>query len=315
MTRAIVALMVLVFCSRAFTDVIDSSTFGNNMMEWRTYASGQPVRAFTNDGAIIWYATANQTGYVNVKTGKKKLVPKLGGLPASGVTDMCTDSTGVVWIATPAGVARVTGSKITSYTADNGLVDNAVNCVHPAPNAVWVGTEKGVSVWKGGAWKSYTTQEGLCGNAVRDITHDNRGRVWLATNNGIAVFDGSSWSSHTTGTGLSSNDVHQIAFDTRKEDIWAAVGESDVNHFDGEEWNVFMEIQAGITDIMTDTQSRIWFGSPDGMFKYNGFEWVYDPQKIRIPVSVAYQMIRDRNGDLWFGYEGGVLHMNNPYPF
>jgi hypothetical protein len=26
-------------------------------------------------------------------------------------------------------------------------------------------------------------------------------------------------------------------------------------------------------------------------------------------------MIRDRNGDLWFGYEGGVLHMNNPYPF
>jgi ligand-binding sensor domain-containing protein len=76
-----------------------------------------------------------------------------------------------------------------------------------------------------------------------------------------------------------------------------------------------MQIQEGITCIMTDTQSRIWFGHAEGLFKYNGFEWVYDPKKVSVPATSVAAMYRDSKGDLWFGLDTGILHMTNPYPF
>jgi ligand-binding sensor domain-containing protein len=150
---------------------------------------------------------------------------------------------------------------------------------------------------------------------VRSIIEDINGTMWFATNKGIATFNGSTWNKYDSKSGLSYSDVHVLGYDERRDNVWAAVGPSDVNCFDGKEWKVFVAIQPGIDCIMGDSQSRIWFGSNKGVIKYNGFEWVLDPQQIGFPATQAQAMFKDAKGDLWFGLENSVLHMKNPYPY
>ncbi len=129
------------------------------------------------------------------------------------------------------------------------------------------------------------------------------------------MFDGAKWTLHDMKKGLSWNDVKALAQDSRKNVIWAAVGEKDVNCFENGKWNTYMEIQPGITSIMVDTQSRIWFGSETGLLKFNGDEWISDPKQLGIPAAQVFSLHRDNGGNLWFAMESGVVRLANPYPF
>jgi ligand-binding sensor domain-containing protein len=115
--------------------------------------------------------------------------------------------------------------------------------------------------------------------------------------------------------GLSWNDTKALAYDAKKNMIWAAVGDKDMNAYDGKSWKVFMEVGDGIVAIMADTQSRIWISTATGLMKFNGDEWVTDPQKIGITAAQVTQMQCDDKGNLWFGMESGVLKLDNPYPY
>ncbi len=299
-----------------FADVVDSVVYGDNSIEWQTFVTDGPVTAFTVKGGTLWYATASGAGTITMRTNKKAVHQQFGDIPATGVTAMATDSSGGIWIGGAQGVAYAKGNAFTTFTAENGLADNSVNCIYPAADGtVWIGGEKGVSAYKNGAWKTYSVSEGLAGNSVRDITRGAGSTIWLATNKGISEFINGSWKTHDMNSGLSWNDAKAIAFDRMKNVIWVAVGEQDVNTYDGKEWKVFMGIQEGINSIIVDTQSRVWFGSETGLFKYNGFEWVFDQSKLPFPTTYIGAMYRGDNGDLWYGLETGVLHMINPYPF
>jgi ligand-binding sensor domain-containing protein len=76
-----------------------------------------------------------------------------------------------------------------------------------------------------------------------------------------------------------------------------------------------MEVAEGVIAIMADTQSRIWIATASGLMKFNGEEWISDPQKIGITAAQVAQMTRDEKGNLWFGMESGVLKLDNPYPY
>ena len=307
-------LLVLPFTVGAQT-VVDSMSYGDNSIEWKVYDTEGPATAFAISTTQVWFSTGQTVGVFNRKTNKKRAYPRLGDAPATGIKTIALDRNGGVWFGSDNGVTQLKDNKFQHVTKDNGLSDNVVNKIKFLSGAVWVATGNGISRCSGTTWTTYTSAQGVCGDNVRDIASDNKGNIYFATDKGIAVFTGSSWKKYDMSNGLSANDVKAIAYDKRKKVLWAAVGEQDVNNLDKGEWNVFMEIRPDITCIMVDTQSRVWFGSTSGMLKYNGFEWVADPQKIGFPAAVISQMYRDEKGDLYFAIETGVLHMKNPYPY
>jgi ligand-binding sensor domain-containing protein len=206
----------------------------------------------------------------------------------------------------------------TTYTAGKSLVSDAVNVIYPTRDgSVWIGTDNGLSVYKSGTWQTYTTKQGLAGDQVKAMVSDGRGALWVGTAKGISVFDGAKWTSYTMAMDkcLSWNDTKALAYDPRTKTIWAAVGEKDVNSFNGTSWSVFMEIADGIMSIMTDSQSRVWFGMATGLLKFNGDEWISDQKKLGVPAIMVTQMYRDNGGNLWFASEKGVIFVTNPYPF
>ncbi|MFP4013813.1 MAG: hypothetical protein ACLFVQ_07000 [Chitinispirillaceae bacterium] len=280
--------------------------------EWKLIASTSPVKAFALQGNILWYATDETVVAQPMNSKNHQQHAKLGTIPSAGVTSIVVDGAGKVWFGTPAGLASRSGSKFTSYTTENGLPDNSVLAVAAHGSDVWVGTENGAALFKDGAWKTFTTEDGLVSNKVQAVVVDAKGTAWLGTDKGISAFDGTKWTNHTMQNGLSWNDTKVLGLDKRKNQIWAAVGEMDINCWTGSEWKTYLEIQEGLTSIMSDPH-RTWFGSGSGLLRFNGDIWTSDPKSIGIPAAQVFQMHEDAKGNLWFAMEKGVLCLSNPY--
>jgi ligand-binding sensor domain-containing protein len=287
--------------------------------EWKIFQTGGAVRGFALSGNAIWSVTEGGITSVNIAASKKseaQTIKDLGGIPAADATCVAADNAGVIWVGTKSGVAMRTKDSFKVFTKENGLADNMVNKVFAAKGGkLWVATDNGVSVYQGGTWTSYTVKDGLAGEKVRDIVSGDAGSVWFGTNKGVSRFDGSTWTTYNMKSGLSWNDTHALAYDARSNTIWAAVGEKDMNSFDGKSWKVYMDVADGVVAIMADSQSRIWIATASGLMKFNGEEWISDAQKVGITAAQVTQMHKDEKGNLWFGMETGVLKLDNPYPF
>lgn len=296
-------------------DVVDSMVYDKEV-EWKVFSSDGPIARFTVQGNSIWQATDEKVMVVDRKTNKHRSLSTLGSLPASGVTDMATDASGNVWIGTEAGLAMATGSSFKVFTKDNGLcADGVTALLATSDGKVWVGTPEGLCVYGGGAWKAYTKESGLRSNQVKALSIGPGKSIWVGTNFGISILKGGTWSSQSMDNEMSWNDVKALAYDSRKNRMWAAVGDKDVNMWDGKAWKVYMAVREGITCIMVDTQSRVWFGSSTGLMKFNGEEWITDQKRLTVPATLVTQMRKDSKGNLWFASENGVVFMSNPYPF
>jgi len=259
---------------------------GEGDLQWSVYPSDEPVKAFAIVGNILWYATASKV--VSTPLGKAKKTDiqnfqKLGNLPAEAATCMAADASGSVWVGTTEGLAQRRGAEFVNFTTEKGLPDNGINAVAtPKGGKVWIGTNAGAAVYDGRAWTVYSTTNGLPGNKVSAIVADDAGRVWVGTDKGIGCQENGMWTAHTMKKGMSWNNVRALGYDDRKKMVWAAVGENDVNAWDGKKWKVYMSIESGITAILCDTQSRIWFGSETGLIKFNGEEWIMQAEKIGV---------------------------------
>lgn len=283
--------------------------------EWKMYSAGAPVVAFAVARDALWYATQESIYSTSLtKVGGKQKYPQTDKIPATDVTSMAIDASGRLWVAGKNGVAVRNANKFTSYTTEEGIPDNAVNdIVASSDGKVYIATENGAAVFENGAWKKI---EGLVSEKVQALAIDKKGAVWFGTNKGISVNSNGSWTVYDMKKGkLSWNNVKALAVDMRKGEVWAAVGDKDVNSFDGGSWKTYLEIQDGIKTIMVDSQSRIWFGTETGLIKFNGDEWITDSKKLGIPAAQIQKLFKDGNGNLWFAMESGVIKLNNPYPF
>ncbi|MBD3306154.1 hypothetical protein GF339_07185, partial [candidate division KSB3 bacterium] len=76
--------------------------------------------------------------------------------------------------------------------------------------------------------------------------------------------------------------------------------------FEGELW------QGKVYDIVQDAQGFIWFGTRNGLYRYDGYtlqKYQHDPND---PTSISGNRIRalheDRQGNLWIGLIDGGLN-------
>jgi ligand-binding sensor domain-containing protein len=287
--------------------------------QWKMFPALKPVTSFAVVNNSVWYATEAGLYSQDITRGVKPMeYSTIASVPSAGVSVLAVDATNNIWIGTASGAVQKSNSGFKLFNTENGLSDNTVNAILPLKNGkIWVGTNNGACVYQAGAWTTYSSAQGLAGDEVRACAVDKNGTVWLGTNKGISSFDGTTWTSHTMNNGLSWNDTKAIACDPRNGNVWAAVGDKDINCYEvkNKAWKVFMEVGAEIRCIMVDTQGRVWIGTADGLMKFNGDEWVSDPQKIGITANKAAAMFRDEQGNLWFGMETGVLKLNNPYPY
>lgn len=71
------------------------------------------------------------------------------GLPQSQVTAISQDSQGYLWVATLGGMAKFNGREFTTYSVEDGLLNNRIKTFSYIDNTLWVGHDGGISYIKG----------------------------------------------------------------------------------------------------------------------------------------------------------------------
>lgn len=156
----------------------------------------------------------------------------------------------------------------------------------------WFATSgEGVYKYDGKMFTQFTMKDGLTSNCIWSMLEDKNGSIWFGTSNGLCRLQGNKISSMPI-----SNLIRPIITDnsyytetSTKNTVWS---------------------------MMQDKNGIIWFGTGDGVYCYDGYNFsnflsnINVVNKDNLTLKLVSDIVEDRNGIIWFasgmppGYEG-----------
>ncbi len=309
--KIIVGCVILASATMVYAGGKADSTMGENDLAWSTLPSPTKVKTFAVAGSVVYYV--NETEFLIADSKKKGLthLPAIATIPASAVSEMDADNSGKIFIGSAQGLGIKSIKEATLLTTKEGLPSNEVTKVHASRSgAVWIATSAGLCVYRNTLITSYATV-GPQTKPITALASDDRGTVYVGTKKGLYVFNGATWSSQNSNTGMSDDAIAALGYDYKTQSLWAAVGDADVNSYDGKSWRIFTSVKSGISGIFADVHSRIWFAAPGGLMRYNGDEWITDAAQIGISIPAVYKIAIDTQGNMFFATDKGVMELTN----
>ncbi|GIV60200.1 MAG: hybrid sensor histidine kinase/response regulator [Rhodothermaceae bacterium] len=193
-------------------------------------------------------------------------------LPVKVVNRVFGDAEGNVWVATDAGLIRVTARKFPAYTPHEGLSEAQVYTVYEdRRGTIWVGTWGGGlnRIEDGRVTAVYTTRDGLPDDYVRALHEDRQGTLWIGTRDALARL-----------------------VEGKISVVHAGIGY--------------------VNDILEDRDGNLWYGSDgylacrcgDSVRVLREGFWTGRPATVRV-------LHEDRNGNLWAGTHRGLVRHRN----
>lgn len=264
-----------------------------------TTANGLPddhVYSVLVDGDRIWAGTDNGLGLY--EHGKWKTFNTQDGLAHRAVLSLALDKrTRDVWAGTMAGLSRISGGRIDTFTQLNsGLSNDVVYGVSVEGENVWVATAAGgsrldlhtgqwslynerntpmVEIWVYGVAATPTkVYYAVWGSGV--LEYDQKTKVWDKYDDP----DGENEMVLFKDQGL----IHEITTSVSYVEnvLWAATYFGD-SRYDGRYWHNFLTKDSGLPSNFTNVvkgvdANRAWFGTDKGLAYYDGTNWaVYRP--------------------------------------
>jgi signal transduction histidine kinase/ligand-binding sensor domain-containing protein/DNA-binding response OmpR family regulator len=291
---------------------------------------------YVDPNGIMWFGT--YSGGVSRFDGKEFVTfTTEDGLPHNRVRAIHADSNGFIWFGTGDGLARFNGQEFVTFTTKDGLAHNQIRDIRSGSNGVmWVATWGGVSRYDGKDFTTFTTKDGLVNDNLNAIFVGLDGSVWFATGRGVSRFDGKAFVSVVTeqevyalhrahdgrmwmGTeweGIFIADEREVIHFTSKGKLkdkrlnYYGVDGKEILHFrtKGELPNsrVYTMYQASDSRDSGDVNGVVWFGTADGVCRYDGKGFVHFTTTDGLADKEVRAIYRDADGVMWFGTKNGI---------
>lgn len=160
---------------------------------------------------------------------------------------------------------------------------------------------------------------------IRNIREDRAGNIWFATFGGPISYDGEHFTNFGEEVRLPGRRVFSLLED-RSGALWFGSITGGASRYDGESATRFTKDQppnpqpvngersrdqGGLIDddvlwIFEDRDSNVWFGTANGLSRYDGESLTSFTTKDGLPHDAVYKIVQDEAGLLWFGTQGGV---------
>jgi len=186
------------------------------------------------------------------------------------------DKSGKIWFGTEGGISVYDGSSFSNFTTDDGLSNNDVNSIIEDKNGIiWIGTRGEACTYDGKTFTRFTNKEGKAFTNVRSIIEDKKGDIWLAGNDGLWSYDRSSFTNH-------SRIFTGYIYEDQKGNIWTSsesdsrgtwvISRYDVTYMHHEKMlaTTIKQEEGMFFGIHEDRTGGIWFGSLNGICRYDG---------------------------------------------
>ncbi len=268
---------------------------------------GRNIHAvFESRRGYIWLSTS--FGLYRFGDGKFISVP----ITPNNITGIAEDSVGRIWVGTHDGVRvfqEEQPKQILSITMKNGLPNKVTTWIYTdRKGSVWIGTVDGLVRCREGKLKTFTTADGLSNNQINSIYEDRDGNLWVGTRGGLSRFCEGKWNVYKASDGLTDDNVLFFTED-REGSLWVCTS-NGLNQFknvnittyttyeglDNDYVSSVLETKDGALCILSDQGSSVT-KIKNGKIKIFHF-----------PVGTIFPA---RDGSLWIGQYGQLVHMKN----
>ncbi|MCW3072477.1 MAG: hypothetical protein JWO44_2367 [Bacteroidetes bacterium] len=263
------------------------------------------------------------------------------GLTKKYVRSIVKDKTGNLYIATAGtGIYKLDLSeakpKLENFRTADGLLHDRVTCLHyDKQGKLWYGTESnGISYLLNDVpqKRSISKKDGLQSNTIRCLTEDQSGYLWVGTGEGIAslpLYQGDlkvQAYDHTAKLRLTSSNIYLITADkennlfvgteTGLDYIYLdkARKPAEIKHYSKGEG--FTGIETCQNSVFRDADGTIWFGTINGLSKYNPANLVKnenEPVTSITDIKLFYESISNTPYKNFAGDWNTISSMNLPY--
>lgn len=191
-------------------------------------------------------------------------------------TTLFEDKEANVWLCTNGqGLYRLRTQAIQVLSREEGLADRVVYPVFQSrEGSIWIGTwSKGLTRYKDGIFQRYLTGDRRSAHWINAIFEDQSGALWVSSDTG------------TLSRGTNGR-FEQVAWK-------GPVGSGE----------------STIRVIHQDPQGTMWFGTEDGLVRFDGKEWRAFTKKDGLPTDDIRAIITRRDGTLWVAGYGGMARL------
>jgi signal transduction histidine kinase/ligand-binding sensor domain-containing protein len=173
----------------------------------------------TRNGDLL---LATRNGLCRMHEGRFTRIAKPDELDRIIAFDAMEDTSGALWVASPAGVQRFAGGRWKTIAPGGALLNSAsVVLAGDSAGVLWAGTY-GEGLWRitdGGA-RRLTTADGLGSDQIRSLLLDRDGGLWIGTyGGGLNLLRNGRFTRFTARDGLLSDNVSHVE-DDGKGSLW-----------------------------------------------------------------------------------------------
>jgi ligand-binding sensor domain-containing protein/serine phosphatase RsbU (regulator of sigma subunit) len=218
------------------------------------------------------------------------------------------------------GAYKIDKNKVTHFVP-NQLPNPAIfHIFKDSKSQFWISTSAGIAISDGEKiTKIFQASDGLNNEIIMQFAEDKFGKIWIATfNGGVNIYDGEKFASLRQENGLASNTTYFVMID-KQENIWVGTQKGvdkitlddkgaikNIKNYAKEEG--FGGIECNGNACYEDQNGHLWFGTINGLYKYNPKEDVLNssPPKVHFTKLKLFFQDLDWADSLYTQYHQGV---------
>jgi ligand-binding sensor domain-containing protein len=303
---------LLVACNKkedtepALWDHFQSDVFNENLTN-DIVVDSKNNKWITSYAGLLKYDNQNWTVYNKTSSNA----------PCDTLFDIAIDSKGNIYCLTMSQkIVRFDGSSWS--TLYNRNVNGPTSLCIDNNDNLWVAAYYGVYRFDGTQWTSFqTTQQFTFSNHwANEMIADDNNSIWIACEqSNLVKFDGTNWTKFTVNQDVPNGVYRSVGVDNTGI-VWvgslaAGVFKNQGNSFTILKRDEMPSLCNTINSIGFDKNQNGWFGTENGLLKYDGSIWtsfLEDEYSIGVPIkSIAI----DNNDDVWAVTYNGVYKIFN----
>jgi len=237
----------------------------------------------------------------------------LGEIP---VSDILSDSTGVVWYSTLGeGVFRWDGKYLSNLNTDDGISDNYVYDIElDRKGVLWFATDNGITRYSDRKCEVISMKDGLADNIVRIIKTSTDGKLWIGTDEkGIIVYNPED-KSFVNLSGWDFGPVTGLTI-SRENEIWISTENDGIIQLKlpGNYYLSYRKVKVTpgsgsirINSVIKDMEDNIWIGGRSFVTQVLTPVFEFLNPSNGTPFNISYSLLTDNSENIWVCSEKGL---------
>jgi carboxypeptidase family protein/two component regulator with propeller domain len=255
---------------------------------------------FQDTQGWMWFGTDKGVARFNGTDFRSSAGSGYEFLAGEEVRSIVEDSSGVILLATPRGVRRVSTTGFDLGTILSGRDTRAL--VADSRGTLWAATSSGLFRFQGSQINWPAEQLALPSNDIRALAEDGRGWLWVATAEGVVAIDGAKvigserWIETDAITATTRR-----ATSRRVETATEASPSYPIK-------DALKEVRS----IFADRTGAVWFAAKTGVYRLEG-EYISRLDGLGAIRGLGFRAVsQDQTGRLWFAPESGGAVLFDP---